>query len=687
MGIQNTDLFLVERGGLHYKMEAGRLPDFLDSPVIVSATNPLNPVEGQIWYNTSLSQLNIWVEVDGVGYWANTSTVQNLEFFPVQSTVGSSVDVRLQSHTTVQDFGAVGDGVVDDTIAIQNALQSVTPWGVLKFPNGTYKVTTSLVIPVNSSGNSGVTIEGSGFGSRIVATTDEPIFVGEASFITFKNLVLDGGFSAPGPNSCGIRMSGSRANIGSSPFSGLTVMGSYFRNFTTAIETSVSNCRITGNSAKNVYQFLHSVDGFKNSIVSENVVDDGLWTGDAGPKLPHLIHLGVADNSKSLPTDVKIFANKLINGIDNPNTRCLNIIGGSDISIYNNILECQFNSSPSNVSTGVISCIATLDSIKNVSIKNNTINIGRNNNLECGVYISDNSSEDTIEIRNITIDGNSFSTVDNFGYAIWIESIFDFIISNNSTDSGIPGGAGFDGGPTNILRSKNGKWYNNRDIFDTGDPLSCPFRTNNFSSEVDFTNSIRAMIGSEDTTLFYGGSYHELLSNSPNAPVAVFADYSDGASYTGCILHTRSLYQSGDTIWKHWKTGNDDLIIYGNGDFANRNNFYGGLSDEILKSNITPIESQWTIVKSIQFHKYVLKQDPTNAVKLGVIAQEVEQVAPELVISIPERDISTGELTGEYSKAVNYSELFSKAFGALQEAIARVEKLQVSIRDLEKASK
>ena len=48
---------------------------------------------------------------------------------------------------SVKDFGAVGDGVTDDTKAIQNAFNSVTSnhTSVL-FPKGTYKVTGTLVI-------------------------------------------------------------------------------------------------------------------------------------------------------------------------------------------------------------------------------------------------------------------------------------------------------------------------------------------------------------------------------------------------------------------------------------------------------------------------------------------------------------------------------------------------------------
>lgn len=56
----------------------------------------------------------------------------------------------------IRDFGAVGDGVTDDTIAIRSALAFIATrnGGILKFPEGDYLVTSSLTLP------SGITIQG-----------------------------------------------------------------------------------------------------------------------------------------------------------------------------------------------------------------------------------------------------------------------------------------------------------------------------------------------------------------------------------------------------------------------------------------------------------------------------------------------------------------------------------------------
>lgn len=58
----------------------------------------------------------------------------------------------------VRDFGAKGDGVTDDTVAIRSALAFIATrnGGTLQFPEGDYIVTSPLVLP------SGVTIQGVG---------------------------------------------------------------------------------------------------------------------------------------------------------------------------------------------------------------------------------------------------------------------------------------------------------------------------------------------------------------------------------------------------------------------------------------------------------------------------------------------------------------------------------------------
>lgn len=52
----------------------------------------------------------------------------------------------------VRDFGAVGDGVTDDTATIQAAIDSIADDGVLIVPPGTYKITSTLTLAVLNKG-------------------------------------------------------------------------------------------------------------------------------------------------------------------------------------------------------------------------------------------------------------------------------------------------------------------------------------------------------------------------------------------------------------------------------------------------------------------------------------------------------------------------------------------------------
>ena len=55
---------------------------------------------------------------------------------------------ELADHPTVKSFGAKGDGVTDDTISIQNAIDSLAvKKGTLFFPSGTYIISDTIKVP------------------------------------------------------------------------------------------------------------------------------------------------------------------------------------------------------------------------------------------------------------------------------------------------------------------------------------------------------------------------------------------------------------------------------------------------------------------------------------------------------------------------------------------------------------
>jgi len=60
-------------------------------------------------------------------------------------SVQRTVESKLQEFVSVKDFGATGDGVTDDTVAIQAALDSSAK--LILLPSGDYKITSTLTMP------------------------------------------------------------------------------------------------------------------------------------------------------------------------------------------------------------------------------------------------------------------------------------------------------------------------------------------------------------------------------------------------------------------------------------------------------------------------------------------------------------------------------------------------------------
>jgi hypothetical protein len=63
------------------------------------------------------------------------------------STTARTLANRFSDTQNVKNFGAIGNGITDDTIAIQNAINSFTSnGGVLSFPVGNYKISSTLTV-------------------------------------------------------------------------------------------------------------------------------------------------------------------------------------------------------------------------------------------------------------------------------------------------------------------------------------------------------------------------------------------------------------------------------------------------------------------------------------------------------------------------------------------------------------
>lgn len=83
----------------------------------------------------------------------------------------------------VRNFGAVGDGVTNDTVAIQTALNSGA--GIVFMPAGTYRTTSTLYMPSN------VTLQGAGKGQTTILC-NTPSVASPKAIIKAAAIVFDG---------------------------------------------------------------------------------------------------------------------------------------------------------------------------------------------------------------------------------------------------------------------------------------------------------------------------------------------------------------------------------------------------------------------------------------------------------------------------------------------------------------
>jgi hypothetical protein len=112
--------------------------------------------------------------------WATTTDFNEFtDFIANGTTTARDLVTRFSDIHNVKDFGAVGDGIADDTAALQAAIDSwipyqpfVTDGGLVFLPPGRYRITSSL----DMSGKHGLHFIGSGVQStEIFATGDFPV--------------------------------------------------------------------------------------------------------------------------------------------------------------------------------------------------------------------------------------------------------------------------------------------------------------------------------------------------------------------------------------------------------------------------------------------------------------------------------------------------------------------------------
>ena len=148
-----------------------------------------------------------------------------------------------ENATLVSQFGAVADGVTDDTTPIQNALNALAPGETLRFDQGkTYLITNTINVP------SGVTIDGNKAKLKVGTNGLDKVFTSEnTDGLSIRNFFFDQNLKG-------------RTVINLKNVRNFDVSGNHFTGYTADFGTSTteSAIRITacqvGNVKQNVFE-------------------------------------------------------------------------------------------------------------------------------------------------------------------------------------------------------------------------------------------------------------------------------------------------------------------------------------------------------------------------------------------------------------------------------------------------
>ena len=325
----------------------------------------------------------------------------------------------------VKDFGAVGDGVANDTAAIQAALDSGAK--KIKIPSGDYLVGSTISI------TSPVEIEGSG---RVFSNNQITIFRVLSSNVSIKNIEIEGaGNSSYNTLNRLIEVLGTDNGAATAP--------------TRLTNIKIKDCKLHSVGRCGIYaQYIES------SIISDNHISDA---GYAGIEIKSSIELNISSNFISdispgtsgnsygiylsqtnsadttrHPTCKRI---KVIgNTVKNVEWEGLDCHGGEDILFLNNIVD---NCGDTNAAIAIIHAddeVSTpIEGTLNVKIIGNSVI----NAQEFGIALSAGSS--TVKHRNVVISGNTLencgitSTSNRYG-GVKIGAGLNVTVSNNTFD-------------------------------------------------------------------------------------------------------------------------------------------------------------------------------------------------------------------------------------------------------------
>jgi hypothetical protein len=203
-------------------------------------------------------------------------------------------------------------------------------------------------------------------------------------------------------------------------------------------------------------------------------------------------------------------------------------------------------------------------------------------------------------------------------------------------------------------------------------------------SGLNFTPSTTAG-GTSFTTPIFNISDSGTINATANSTTSFSATIASTNSSTPYVIRayssTDTNNSTGQFLMCDAAASVQRMSVRMNGGIYNYSANNSNLSDARLKKDIVPLESYWNKFKAIEMVKFKYIDQTHDDYNIGVIAQQVEAVAPEFIDTdwdsenIPEDGIPI--------KSVYESDLHHATIKVLQEAMAKIEELEAKVAILE----
>jgi hypothetical protein len=309
----------------------------------------------------------------------------------------------INGTVNVKDFGAVGDGVADDTAAIQAAISGASPWGTIFIPEGVYRVTSTITLPA-SSGLNGLQIKGIGNGTVIKpASTVAIVFDALGDLASFDSLQIDGALTS---GATGIVFRGDNNN------NYVSVTNCFFGTIAIGIQLRTDSWTVARCQFTNATTAIDCANWAMNGSCYDNYT--------LGGSVSVLLRTDSAATSPQQPEGVRIFSNCFLNTA--AGAQAIKILSGLEISIFNNIID--------QTGSGGFAVYAQPDSgqsISHLKIRDNWLCAGPTAS-GYALWVAQGSGNNA---NNVFVEGNTITSTTTSSVGVALTDVSGYWVTNN----------------------------------------------------------------------------------------------------------------------------------------------------------------------------------------------------------------------------------------------------------------